>query len=54
MAADPAEVVDRLVDLRTEVRRTKDWVRSDEIRDALAEIGITVEDAAGGTRWHRP
>ncbi|MGI9648677.1 MAG: cysteine--tRNA ligase [Acidimicrobiia bacterium] len=50
---DPAATIDRLVDLRTRARTDKDWARSDELRDALAGLGIVVEDAAGGTRWHR-
>jgi cysteinyl-tRNA synthetase len=48
-----AATVDRLVDLRTAARDAKDWARSDEVRDRLARLGIVVEDAAGGTRWHR-
>jgi cysteinyl-tRNA synthetase len=50
---DPATLVDRLVELREVARASRDWARSDELRDALHEVGIVVEDAAGGTRWHR-
>ncbi|MBT8193438.1 MAG: cysteine--tRNA ligase [Acidimicrobiia bacterium] len=50
---DPATTVERLVDERTRARAEKDWARSDEIRDGLAGLGIHVEDAVGGTRWHR-
>jgi len=52
-APEPDETIDRLVEERTRARAGKDWARSDEIRDALAGLGIVVEDAAGGTRWHR-
>jgi len=52
-AANAAATIDRLVDLRTEARAAKNWARSDELRDELARLGIVVEDAAGGTRWHR-
>jgi cysteinyl-tRNA synthetase len=52
-APDPEGTVGRLVDLRTAAREAKDWARSDEVRDRLAQLGIVVEDAAGGTRWHR-
>ena len=52
-ASDPAATVERLVDARTKARTEKNWTRSDEIRDGLAGIGIQVEDASGGTRWHR-
>ncbi|NNC92441.1 MAG: cysteine--tRNA ligase [Acidimicrobiia bacterium] len=51
--SDPVVTLERLVDLRTEARAAKNWARSDEVRDELARIGIIVEDAAGGTRWHR-
>ena len=52
-AEDPAVTVDRLVDLRARARAEKEWARSDQLRDALERIGIIVEDAADGTRWHR-
>jgi cysteinyl-tRNA synthetase len=51
--SDPSITIDRLVDERTRARAEKDWARSDEIRDGLVGIGIQVEDASGGTRWHR-
>jgi cysteinyl-tRNA synthetase len=49
----PELLVDRLIGLREETRRQQDWARSDEIRDALLALGVVMEDAAGGTRWHR-
>jgi cysteinyl-tRNA synthetase len=52
-AADPAATIERLVAERTRARADKDWAKSDEIRDGLAGLGIQVEDASGGTRWHR-
>ncbi len=53
VVGEPEIVVDRLVGLRNSTREAKDWARSDEIRDALLALGIVMEDAAGGTRWHR-
>ena len=53
-AGDQEATIDRLVDLRNRARADKDWARSDQLRDSLAGLGIVVEDAAGGTRWHRP
>jgi cysteinyl-tRNA synthetase len=52
-AADPAATIERLIEERTRARADKDWAKSDEIRDGLAGLGIQVEDASGGTRWHR-
>ena len=50
---DPAEAVDRLVEVRTRARQDKDFELSDSVRDELAAVSIALEDAAGGTRWHR-
>ena len=46
-------VVEDLIDQRTEARAQKDWARADEIRDQLQEMGIILEDGAGGTKWRR-
>jgi len=43
--------VDDMIAQRKEARATKDWARADEIRDALAERGVVLEDTAQGTRW---
>jgi cysteinyl-tRNA synthetase len=36
---------------RTAARERKDFAASDQIRDGLAELGITIEDTAQGPRW---
>jgi cysteinyl-tRNA synthetase len=51
-SANDAEI-DRLVQRRTDARSRKDWAEADRIRDLLREQGITIEDRAGGTIWHR-
>jgi cysteinyl-tRNA synthetase len=51
--SDPAGMVDALVTHRTESRDARDWATADAVRDALAEIGIVVEDGPDGSRWHR-
>ncbi len=48
-----AASVDDLVAARDTARAERDWPLSDGIRDALAEVGIVIEDTADGTRWHR-
>jgi len=42
--------VDSLVKERNECRRSRQWQRADEIRDELAEMGITLEDTPEGTK----
>jgi cysteinyl-tRNA synthetase len=44
--------IDLLVELRTELREHKLWDLSDQIRDRLQELGVTVEDSKEGTTWH--
>ena len=34
-----------------EARKQKQWKRSDEIRDQLKEMGVTIEDSKDGTIW---
>lgn len=48
-AAD--EFIDLLVEVRSQVREAKLWELSDKIRDRLAELGVQVEDAKGGSSW---
>jgi len=45
--------IQKLIDERNAARKAKDFARADEIRDQLAEMGITIEDTAGGTIWRR-
>src|SRR5262249_3507045 len=45
--------VQALIDKRQEARRRRDFTRSDEIRDQLAERGIILEDTKDGVRWKR-
>ncbi len=45
-------LVDIAIEARTSARSRKDYAESDAIRDQLAAAGITVEDTAGGVRWH--
>jgi cysteinyl-tRNA synthetase len=49
----PEGQVEGLLAARTAARDARDWATADGIRDALADLGIVVEDGAGGSRWHR-
>jgi cysteinyl-tRNA synthetase len=42
-----------LLDSRAAARAARDWARSDELRDALAEAGVSVEDTPDGQRWRK-
>ncbi|CAB4542896.1 unannotated protein [freshwater metagenome] len=49
------ELLDGLITLaleqRTAARARKDFAASDEIRDSLTALGITIEDTPTGSRW---
>ena len=45
------KMVEKLIQERIEARKSKDFKRSDEIRDQLKEMNIVLEDTAQGTRW---
>jgi cysteinyl-tRNA synthetase len=43
--------VKALIAERNEARKQKQWARSDQIRDQLKEMGVTIEDSKDGTTW---
>ncbi|HEY5625785.1 MAG TPA: cysteine--tRNA ligase, partial [Dehalococcoidia bacterium] len=45
--------IDLLVELRKDLRDEKQFALSDKVRDRLLDLGITLEDVQGGTRWRR-
>jgi cysteinyl-tRNA synthetase len=47
----PVEEIERLIELRREARKARDFARSDQIRQDLDARGILLEDSAAGTRW---
>lgn len=48
-AAEP--FVNLLVDVRSELRKAKQWQLADMIRARLGELGVALEDTPKGTRW---
>lgn len=44
-------LLELLLSLREELRTQKNWALADQIRDRLAELGVTVEDTPQGPRW---
>ena len=49
----PPEEIERMIALRRDARRARDFARADEIRRELETKGIVLEDTAAGTRWKR-
>jgi len=49
----PDRLMQLIIRLRQEARASKNFALADSIRKGLAEIGITLEDRAGGTDWRR-
>lgn len=47
------EEIGTLIEERNNARKAKNFKRSDEIRDLLAEQGIIIEDTPQGTRWKK-
>ena len=48
----PAEEIESLLAERAAARKAKDFARSDEIRDQLAEQGVVIQDGPTGAAWH--
>ena len=45
--------IQRMLQQREAARHEKDFATADQIRDALLEMGITIEDRADGTLWRK-
>ncbi len=52
---DDAEVakIEALIKQRNDARQSKDWALADQARDALAAMGVVLEDSSAGTTWRR-
>jgi cysteinyl-tRNA synthetase len=46
-----AGLIRLLIDMRAEARQRKDFATSDQIRERLRALGVTLEDGKGGTTW---
>ena len=46
-----AGLIKLLIEMRAQARENKDWAASDQIRDQLKELGVTLKDGADGTGW---
>lgn len=45
------KLLDLLVEIRTESRKTKNFAMADRIRNSLAQLGVILEDHPAGTEW---
>ena len=52
-ASDADKFIDLLIEVRSEVRKQKQWATSDLIRVRLNELGVTIEDGKDGTTTWR-
>ena len=50
-SGDADAFINLLIEVRAEVRKQKLWALSDQIRDKLKELGVTIEDSKDGTKW---
>ncbi|WP_293730089.1 cysteine--tRNA ligase [uncultured Actinobacillus sp.] len=52
-ADDEVSKIEALIKQRNDARAAKDWAAADAARDALKEMGVVLEDGAGGTTWRK-
>lgn len=48
-----AQAIEELISQRQQAKLDKDYARADDIRKALTEQGVILEDSREGTRWRR-
>lgn len=47
------ERIEKLIELRAQAKKEKNWAEADRIRDELKAEGIILEDGVGKTKWKR-
>lgn len=53
MMDNEVATIEKLISARNLARVNKDWKEADRIRDELIQMGIVLEDGAGGTTWRK-
>ena len=44
--------IKNLINQRNRARSSKDWNKSDSIRDELTALGVEIQDTSDGTTWN--
>ena len=47
------EEIEQMIEARQAARKARDFQKADEIRNALLEKGIILEDTREGVKWKR-
>jgi cysteinyl-tRNA synthetase len=50
-AQEAAPFIDLLIELRTELRKAKQYALADNVRVRLTDLGVVLEDTPQGTKW---
>jgi cysteinyl-tRNA synthetase len=45
------KLLDLLLDIRQQLRKSKNFEMADAVRNKLAEMGVVIEDGPQGSRW---
>src|SRR5574344_1396600 len=45
-------LITMILNYRQEAKAAKDWAKSDQIRDALAQLGVSIKDSKEGSSWN--
>jgi peptidase E len=53
MTPHGAPLIDLLIEVRAQLRESREFDLADQVRQGLQELGIVVEDTPTGTQWHR-
>ena len=51
IAEKSIDFISKLVEARFQARLLRDWVKADELRKQLLDLGVEVEDSATGSTW---
>ena len=46
-----SNLLDLLVEMRSNAKANKDWDSADKIRNTLSELGVTIKDSKEGSTW---